>query len=118
MTNQTTENFIKAWSEFVWPDPVVVTFRLYYNDDGSPKCYSTEEMPDKYVEVDAEMFATRPWNVRVVDGKIKFIQPPVQIQKLQPSKESGIPCDPRDVCVVVSQEQPHTKWNKVTNEIS
>ena len=116
MTNETTENFIKAWSEFKWPDSLAISFRLYYNNDGTPKCYSMEEMPDKYVEVDAETFAQRPWNVRVIDGKITFIQLPVQVQKLQPNTESGTPCDPQDVCVVVSDQQPHIKWNQTTNE--
>lgn len=116
MTNETTENFLKVWAEFEWPDPVVPSYRLYYNPDGSPKCYSMEHMPDKYIEVDAETFALRPWNVRVVDGNMTFIQPPVQVQKLKPNTESGTSCDPRNVCVVISDQQPHTKWKLTTNE--
>jgi hypothetical protein len=116
MTNETTENFIKAWSEFRWPDPVVASFRLYYSDDGSPKCYSMEELSDKYVEVDADTFALRPWNVRVVEGKLTYVQPPVTVQKLKPNTESGTPCDPQDVCVIVSDQQTHIKWKPTTNE--
>jgi hypothetical protein len=116
MTNETTENFIKAWSEFVWPDSVVASFRLYYNNDGTPKCYSMDILPDKYVEVDAETFSLRPWNVRVVEGKIEFIEPPVKVQKLKPNKESGTTCHPQDVCVIVSDQQIHVKWKLTTNE--
>lgn len=118
MTNQTTENFLQAWSEFKWPDPVIPSYRLYYNDDGTPKCYSMEHLPDKYVEVDAETFALSPWNVRVIKNKITFVQPPVQVQKLQPNQSGGIRCHPHDVCIVVTDQQPHITWNKITNEIS
>ncbi len=116
MTDQNTENFIKAWSEFVWPAPVTISFRLYYNQDGTPKCYSTEEMPDKYVEVDAETFSLRPLNVRVVEGRIQFIEPSVPVQKLKPNKESGTNCNPQDICVIVSDQQTYVKWKLTTNE--
>ena len=118
MTDSTTENFLQAWSEFQWPDPIVPIYRLYYNNDGTPKCYSMEEMPDKYVEVDAETFALRPWNVRVINGKFTIITPPVTVQKLQPTLNLGTPCHPQDVCVIVSNAQPHVTWNKEINEIN
>jgi hypothetical protein len=118
MTNETTENFWKVWSTFEWPVPVTPSYRLYYNNDGTPKCYSMEHLSDKYIEIDAETFAHRPWNVRVIDGKLVFVQPPVQVQKLHPSSSLGISCHPLDICVVVSDDQSHTKWNKQTNEVS
>jgi hypothetical protein len=117
MTNATTENFLQAWKEFQWPEPLVPSYRLYYNDDGTPKYYSMEDMPDKYVEVDAEIFAIRPWNVKVVDGKLIRIDPPVIVQKLRPGQQTGTLCDPRDVCVVVHTNNSHVTWNKTTNEI-
>jgi hypothetical protein len=116
MTNNTTENFWQTWNEFEWPEPWVPSYRLYYNDDGTPKCYSMEVMPDKYVEVDAETFALSPWNVRVADGKLTHITPPVTVHKLTPCTDTGTPCDPRDVCVVVRLQQLHVTWNKTTNE--
>jgi hypothetical protein len=117
MTNGSTENFLQAWSEFKWPDPVTLSYRLYYNADGTPKCYSMEELPDKYVELDAETFALRSWNVKVINEKLVFVDPPVTVQKLKPNQISGTTCHPQDVCIVVSENQPHTKWNKQTNEI-
>ena len=116
MTNETTENFIKVWSEFKWPDPVIPSYRLYYNEDGSPKCYSMEDMPGKYIEVDSETYALRPWNVRVKDQKLKIIPPAVTVKRLKPDSNTGICCDPRDICVVVIFDQPHTKWKLTTNE--
>lgn len=118
MTDQTTENFLQAWSEFHWPELMQPSYRLYYNNDGTPKCYSMDIMSYKYVEVDAETFASRPWNVLVVDGKINFIATPVTVKKLKPNHEQGKPCHPNDVCVVVDIQKPNVKWNLKTNEIS
>jgi hypothetical protein len=118
MSNETTENFLQVMSTFEWPEPVAVSYRLYYNEDGTPKCYSMEIFSDKYVEVDAETFALRPWNVRVADGKIKIIELPVIVEKLKPNQEQGTACHPKDVCVVVDSQKINIKWNLTKNEIS
>jgi hypothetical protein len=116
MTNETTENFLKVMAEFQWPDPQPVEYRLYYNDDATPKCYSMEDLPGKYIKVDCETFALKPWNVRVVNDRLIFIQPPITVNKLQPNQKSGTFCHVSDVCVVVSKLDTHTVWNKVTHE--
>lgn len=116
MTNETTENFWKAWNEFKWPDPVLATYRLYYNDDGSPKCYTMETLPGKYIEVDRETYVLNPWNVRVIDEKLHIIPPAITVKKLQHSGINGVACHPQDVCVVVAPDQTHTKWKLTVNE--
>lgn len=103
-------------AEFKWPDPVPVSYRLYYNDDGTPKCYTMENLPGKYIEVDQETYVLAKWNVRVIDEKLHFIKPAVTTQKLQPTANTGTPCHTMDVCVVVDSDQPHTKWSTVINE--
>lgn len=118
MSNETTENFWKVWTTFKWPEHKDPSYRLYYNDDGTPKCYSMEEWPDKYVEVDAETFARRPWNIRVVDGKLQVVQLPVAVKKLTPGQAQGVCCHPKDVCVVVDHGQSHTIWNTKTHEVN
>ena len=118
MSNETTENFWQAFNSYAWPETVKVSYRLYYNEDGTPKCYSMEELSGKYVEVDAETFARRPWNVRVVDGTIKFIEPLITVEKLTPNQEQGTACHPKNVCVVVSSDETNIKWNVKKYEIS
>jgi hypothetical protein len=115
MTNTTTENFLHVMATFEWPEPKPVSYRLYYNDDGTPKCYSMEDMPDKYIEVDSKTYALRPWNVKIQDGKLHIISPAVTVKKLQPGNE-GLPCSPNDICVVVTANQPHTKWKLFSHE--
>ena len=98
-------------------DPAPVFYRLYYNHDGSPKCYSMEDLPGKYIEVDQETYVLARWNVRVVKKKLHIIKPAVTTQKLQPTNNTGTPCHIKDVCVVVDPTQPHTTWNTTINEI-
>lgn len=117
MTNKTTENFLRVMAEYKWPDPQPIFYRLYYNDDGSVKCYTMEDLPGNYIEIDQTTYAESLPNVRVVDNQIQILSQAATIKKLQPSNQ-GTPCDPGDVCVVVGIEQPHTFWNIKTHEIS
>lgn len=115
--NETTENFWSVWNTFEWPEPKPIFFRLYHNEDGSPRIYSMEDLPGEYIEVDAETYAIASFNVRVVEQKLIHIRPRISVQKLQPHPDTGVACDLRDVCVIVSKQDPHTKWSIVNNEI-
>ena len=88
-------------------DPVYI-YRLYHDDNGVPLFYSMEDLPGKYVELDQQTFANMPSNVRVVDGKLAYLKSSVAL-KLQPSN-TGTPCHPQNVSVVVSETQAHIKW--------
>jgi hypothetical protein len=115
MTNETTENFWRAWAE-PWPDPEPVFYRLYYNEQGLPVCYTMEDLPGNYIEIDHATYARGLPNVRVVNNKIQVFNQST-VNKLRPS-DTGTACDPRDVCVVVGVDQDHTKWNIQTYENS
>ena len=95
----------------------LIFYRLYYNDDGSPICFSMEELPHNYIEIDAATYHQTPANIRVVNGKIVVINPASYVKKLTPSTD-GISCDPRDICIVVAEDQLHTNWSLKTNETS
>lgn len=99
------------------PAPKQLFYRLYYNDAGSPIIYSMEDLPGNYIEVDQPTYALAPSNVRVINGKLVYTKPVVTVKKLQPSID-GTACDPRDVCIVVNTDQPHTNWTIVNNEIN
>ena len=92
------------------PLPKPVYWRLYYDADGLPTNYSMEELPGNYIEIDAETFSRGALDVRVINGKIKKVTK-IWSQKIVPGT-SGTPCHPNNVAVVVSTEQPHTKWSK------
>lgn len=95
------------------PEPQPVFYRLYHNQ-GVPVCYSMEHMPGDYVEIDAETFARSPSNVRVRDGKL-VEQQWKTTSKLVPS-DTGTPCHPEDICIVVDPRFEHQCWSKKTYE--
>ena len=92
------------------PKAVPVFYRLYYNDDGTPICYTMEDLPGKYIDVDQETYTFASYNVRVVDKQLIKIIPKKIVQKLAPNTQ-GTACDPRDVCVIIGEDQPHIKWS-------
>jgi hypothetical protein len=114
--NETTQNFLEVFNNLEPLTMPVVLFRLYYDDQGRPIEYSHEDRPGKYIDVDPVTFQIRPMNIRIVDGKIVQIVPPQIVTKLTPNDVDGICCDPRDVCIVVAEDQLHIKWNLETNE--
>ena len=96
------------------PEPKPIFFRLYHDDRGHVLFYSMEDVPGTYIEIDAETFALSPTNVRVRNGQLVEVTW-VSSEKLQPM-ETGTPCYPTDITVVVSQNDPHIKWSKKTYE--
>ena len=97
------------------PEPAPVFYRLYYDEHGNPVCYTMEDLPGKYIDVDQETYILAPHNVRVVNNTLIKIIPKNVVHKLQPG-DQGTCCDPRDVCVVVAKDKTHIKWSKQINE--
>ena len=114
MSNQTlTEQ--EFWSILAaMPAPQPVFFRLYHDDRGNPLFYSMEDVPGTYIEIDAETFALSSMKVRVRNGQLVEVTW-MSSEKLQPT-ETGTPCHPKDITVVVSENNPHIKWSKQTYE--
>ena len=90
-----------------------IFYRLYYNEQGQPLCYTMEDLPGNYIEIDQEMFARSPSNIQVHDGKIIEITWQTTA-KLAPT-DTGTPCAPIDVSVVVPESDNHQKWSKLSH---
>lgn len=95
------------------PEPQPVTWRLYYDAAGEPITYSMEHLPGTYIDVDAETFARSPRNVRVQAGQLIELQSAVR--RLVPT-DTGIPCHPDNVAIVVDETEPHQRWSMKTHE--
>ena len=96
------------------PKPKPVFYRLYHDDQGHPLFYSMEDCPGTYIEIDQETFAHNSMNVRVRDGRLIEITW-ATTTKLVPGN-SGSPCHPDNVAVIVAEDQPHQRWSKQTYE--
>ena len=96
------------------PEPQPVIYRLYHDDQGHPLFYSMEDRPGTYIEIDQETFARNVSNVRVRDGQLVEITW-ATTTKLVPGN-SGSPCHPDNVAVIVARDQTHTRWSKKTYE--
>ena len=97
------------------PEPEPVVLKLYYDDTGNPIVYTCDKLDGNYIEVDPETFAIGSMSVRVVNGVLKHIPPPVYVNKLVPST-SGTRCHAKNVAVVVKDNG--TYWKKKTYESS
>ena len=106
--NETTENFWQVWNNLEPYTPPVVFWRLYYDEQGFPLFYTQEDKPGNYIDVTPEQYQRASMRVRVRNGQlIELRSNPVK--KLVPA-ETGTPCDPRDVSIVVSPETEHQCW--------
>ena len=96
------------------PEPLDPFFRLYYDAEGKPLFYSMEDQPGTYIEIDQETFARGATNVRVRNDRLVEVTWSTTF-KLVPGN-SGSPCHPDNVAVIVAEDQPHIRWSKRTYE--
>ena len=95
------------------PETQPIFYRAYYNSEGWVECYSMEDLPGKYVDIDQLTYTTSPY-ARVINDKLVVIKSARTLEKLVPSN-NGTWCDPRDVCVVTTSDQ-NIKWSLKTSE--
>jgi len=71
-------------------------------------------LPGTYIDVDPVTYSRGNMNIRVVNEQIVevFFR---TTKKLVPGN-SGSPCHPDNVAVIVAEDQPHTKWKQKTYE--
>ena len=96
------------------PEPLAPFFRLYHDAEGNPLFYSMEDQTGTYIEITPEEYHHNNSNVRVRDGRLVEVTW-TTTTKLVPGN-SGSPCHPDNVAVIVAEDQPHTLWSKRTYE--
>ena len=112
--NETTKNFLEVFNNLEPLIPPVIFWRLYYDDRGHPLFYTQEDKPGNYINVTPEQYQRASMRVRVRDSQL--IELNTNLIKKKVPADTGTPCYPTDVSIVVSQEQPHQCWRIATNE--
>lgn len=92
------------------PGPQTLFYRLYYDENGRALFYSMEDIPGNYIEITQEQYAASDPMVRVINGKIVPIKR-YSTGKLTPS-DTGTPCHPDNVAIVVTVEEQHQCWSQ------
>lgn len=112
--NETTRNFLEVFNNLEPWQPPVVFWRLYYDDTGNPLFYTQEDKPGNYIDVTPEQYQRASMQVRVKTGKLVELTNK-RFKKLMPG-ETGTPCYPTDVSIVVLPENEHQCWRLKYND--
>lgn len=88
-------------------------YRLYYNQDGTPRFYSMENVPGDYILVDRPTFECGRYDITVKDGKIQNLSQPTLSRYVivNESTETSISCDPYDITLITTTESEHIFWD-------
>jgi len=74
-------------------------FRLYYDAEGKPITYASEDLPGDYLVVDQNFYAQGRYDIRIIDGEIVFLNEFEYYNKVVPSK-SGTACHPDNALLI------------------
>jgi hypothetical protein len=83
----------------VKPQEFLDEYRLYYNEDGTPREYARQEQGGQYIVVSKQVFDERRFDVRVENGKLINPNRVTQYRKLVPGDE-GIETLTEDVTII------------------
>ena len=73
-----------------------------------------EHKPGNYIDITPEQFQRANMRVRVRDGKL--IELNTNSVKKKVPADTGTPCHPQDVGIVVAETEPHQCWKTEINE--
>jgi hypothetical protein len=86
-------------------------FRLYYNRDGSPRCYTMEKLRGKFIYVDQQTYDVGRYDVIVVDGKLRSLSENLVFKYHPDDKSADAVTDPDDILLVTDKRGEHKLWS-------
>ncbi len=92
-----------------------IEFRLYYDETGKVKTYTSEKLPGNYIVITREQYAEARNDVLVVDGKIKYTSKNTHIFRYVKNMEAGIKTSKYDINIIT--ERNYVFWNYEQCEI-
>ena len=82
--------------------PRELEFRLYYDAEGNPVTYASEDLPGDYLIVDQHTYAQGRYDIRIIDGEIVPLKDFVYYSKIIPF-DSGTACHPDNARVIEAE---------------
>lgn len=102
-------NFWEAVAQFEHTETTQLSYRLYYNSDGSVRCYSMEELDGDYIVIDEDTYNQFRTDIIVKNGEIIRLTNNAS-WKLCPSSTETYGCHPSNVSIVVEKDYPRTQY--------
>jgi len=94
-------------------------FRIYYDDNGSVICYTSEpvELEAKYIVIDADIYSEHRMDIKIIDQKIVKNNDGALLIKYKLS-DNGIRCAKEDISIIVNDEYNGStnNWEIETHE--
>ena len=88
-------------------------FRLYYNNDGTPKYYSMEELDGDFIYVDNQTFMASRYDIVVINGKIKSLSENIisKYHLVTEQSSTTVITDSEDISIVSDLAQTYKLWD-------
>ena len=92
---------------------MTLKFRLYYNDDGTPKYYSMEELDGNFIEIDKSVFEASRYDIVVINGKIKSLSENVisKYHLVNDISKTTVMCDSEDITLLTDSTESYKLWD-------
>jgi hypothetical protein len=92
---------------------MTLKFRLYYNDDGTPKFYSMEELEGNFIYIDHQTFMAGRHDITVINGKIKSLSENIisKYHLVTESSKTTIMCDSEDITLLTDSTESYKLWD-------
>jgi hypothetical protein len=93
-------------------------YRLYYNDDGTPKFYTMEDLPGQYIAVDLETFERGRYDIVVKNLKVLSLSDigTFRYVAVDAKTTNSICSDASDITILVSEDTPHIFWDYINEQ--
>lgn len=91
-------------------EPLVLEYRLYYDNSGKPISMSSHNHPEgKYVVISKEQYEKPNYNCQIIDGVLKFdVGDRVRVQLKK--SHTGVPVVAGYPSLVVEEEYPEIEY--------
>lgn len=94
--------------------PLILEYRVYYDDNGKIITYTTDKLEGKYIVIDRQTYALADHTMIVVNNKLISTKKNKMSTKFKKS-DKGIKCSKYDINIIVDNDDEYNSWELVVN---